>query len=213
MNVTIIGSGNMARGIGTRLLAGGNSVTLMARNLEQATELANSLHASARNGATVEVARVGSEILSEVVILTVPFGVVDQVVKQNKAHLAGKIVVDATNPLNATYDGLATPSDSSAAEEIARLLPEARIVKAFNTTFAGTLVAGEVAGQPLDVFLAGDDAKAKATVAKLVEAGGLNAIDAGPLQRARQLEALAFLGIQLQFTLGTQFMSAWKLVH
>jgi hypothetical protein len=202
----------MARGIGTRLLAGGNSVTLIARNLEQATELANGLHASARNGATVEVSRVGSEISSDVVIFTVPFGVVDQVVKQNK-HLNGKIIVDATNPLNATYDGLATPADSSAAEEIARLLPEARIVKAFNTTFAGTLAAGEVAGQPLDVFIAGDDAKAKGTVAKLVEAGGLNAIDAGPLQRARQLEALAFLGIQLQFTLGTQFMSAWKLVH
>jgi 8-hydroxy-5-deazaflavin:NADPH oxidoreductase len=85
-------------------------------------------------------------------------------------------------------------------------------VKAFNTTFAPTLVAGQVAGQPLDVFLAGDDEGAKRTVAALVRAGGLNAIDAGALERARQLEGLGLLGITLQGPLGTQFGTAWKLV-
>jgi 8-hydroxy-5-deazaflavin:NADPH oxidoreductase len=85
-------------------------------------------------------------------------------------------------------------------------------VKAFNTTFAGTLVTGEVAGQTLDVFLAGDDEAAKETVTTLVQSGGLNVIDAGGLMRARQLEALGLLGITLQSRLNTGFGTAWKLV-
>ena len=84
---------------------------------------------------------------------------------------------------------------------------------AFNTTFAGTLVEGAVGGQPLDVFLASDDDDAKAVLAGLIEAGGLVAIDAGPLHRAQQLEGLALLGITLQFRLGTGFGTAWKLVR
>ncbi len=88
----------------------------------------------------------------------------------------------------------------------------AKLVKAFNTTFAGTLLTGRVAGQTLDVFIAGDDDAAKAKVAELVRAGGLNPVDVGPLVRSRELEALGFLGIQLQFRLNTGFQTAWKLV-
>jgi 8-hydroxy-5-deazaflavin:NADPH oxidoreductase len=88
----------------------------------------------------------------------------------------------------------------------------ARVVKAFNTTFAPTLLAGQVAGQPLDVFLAGDDQGAKDAVAGLVRAGSLNPVNAGPLARAQQLEALGFLGITLQPRLGTNFGTAWKLI-
>jgi 8-hydroxy-5-deazaflavin:NADPH oxidoreductase len=213
MNVTIIGSGNMARGIGTRLVKGGNSVTLVARNLEPAGELVASLNKAMQGGATATVAPVGSDTGDEVVILTVPYSAVQAVIRENKSLISGKIVVDTTNPLNASYDALATPAGSSAAEEIAKLVPAGtRVVKAFNTTFAGTLLAGEVAGAQLDTFIAGDDAEAKATLSQLVETGGLRPIDAGPLQRARQLEGMAFLGIQLQFTLDTQFMSAWKLL-
>ena len=96
-------------------------------------------------------------------------------------QLDGKVVVDISNPVNVeTFDGLLTPADSSAAEELAEKLSSgAKVVKAFNTTFAGTLVEGEVGGQPLDVFIAGDDDGAKGTVAQPVRAGGLNAIDAG----------------------------------
>ena len=89
---------------------------------------------------------------------------------------------------------------------------EERRRKAFNTTFAGTLVKGQVAGQPLDVFIAGDDAAAKATLSQLVEAGGLRPIDSGPLAHAHYLEGLAFLGMKLQLTLGTQFQSTWKVL-
>jgi predicted dinucleotide-binding enzyme len=124
------------------------------------------------------------------------------------------VVVDITNPVDwQTFDGLVTPPESSAAEEIQKAAPGgARVVKAFNTTFAGTLVEGQVAGQPLDVFIAGDDRGAKEKVAQLVRDGGLVAIDAGPLRRARQLEGLGFLGMTLQQPLGLNFRSAWKLI-
>jgi 8-hydroxy-5-deazaflavin:NADPH oxidoreductase len=127
--------------------------------------------------------------------------------------LAGKVVVDIANPLNETFDGLATAPGTSAAEEVAESAPAgARVVKAFNTTFSGTLVEGQVAGQPLDVFIAGDDDGAKETVAQLVRDGGLRAIDVGQPERARQLEGLGFLGITFQQPLGFNFQSAWKFI-
>jgi 8-hydroxy-5-deazaflavin:NADPH oxidoreductase len=112
-----------------------------------------------------------------------------------------------------SFDGLVTPPDSSAAEELAKQAPQgAKLVKAFNTTFAGTLVEGQVAGQPLDVFIAGDDDGAKRAVAALARAGGLKPIDAGPLRRARELERLGFLHMALQDELGTGYGSAVKVI-
>ncbi len=211
MQITIIGTGNMARGIGTRLVTGGNSVTLLDRDPEKGAQLSAQLQQAAQHGATAQAATFGSAIHDGVVILAVPYTAEGEVIQQYHAQLTGKILVEISNPLNATYDGLVTPSDSSAAEEIAKMVPAGtRVVKAFNTTFAGTLVAGQVAGQPLDVFIAGDDGEAKGVISQLVEAGGLRAIDVGPLSRARQLEGMGFLGITLQFTQGTQFRSAWK---
>lgn len=146
-------------------------------------------------------------------ILAVWYPVNLEIAQRHQAELAGKTVVDIANPLNESFDGLATEPGSSSAEELAAALPESRVVKAFNTTFAGTLVQGEVAGQPLDVFIAGDDVAAKNVMAELARSGGLTAVDVGPLQRARQLEGLGFLMIQLQGPLGTGFMSGWRLVH
>lgn len=147
------------------------------------------------------------------VVLAVPYDAVEEIAGRYASGLSGKVVVDITNPVDwASFDRLVTPPDRSAAEEISRLLPDSRVVKAFNTTFAGTLVAGEISGQPLDVFVAADDAGVKETVVGLVEDGGLRAVDAGPLRRARQLEGLGFFGITLQQPLGLDFQSAWKLV-
>ena len=208
MQVTIIGTGNMGRGIGTRVLAGGHELTLLDREPGKGEELARELGGSAAGGI------VGDPIAGDVVVLAVPYKAAGPVVQQYGEELAGKVVVDITNPVDRqTFDGLVTPPDSSAAEEIANSAPEgARVVKAFNTTFAGTLVEGQVAGQPLDVPIAGDDDEAKETVAQLARDGGLVAIDAGPLRRARQLEGLGFLGMTLQQPLGLNFQSAWKLV-
>ena len=131
MEVTIIGAGNMGRGIGTRLVAGGNRVKIIDNDPEELSK---------------------------------------------------------------------------------RLPQDAKVVKAFNTTFAGTLVEGQVAGQPLDVFIAGEDENAKQTVAELARAGGLNPIDAGPLRRARELERIGFLHMTLQDGLGTGYGSAIKVI-
>jgi predicted dinucleotide-binding enzyme len=206
MTISIIGAGNMGRGIATRLIAGGNNVEIYDKDPEKAATLAHDLGAKASAVGADAAAR------NPVVVLALAYEVARDYAAANADKLAGKTVVDITNPLNATYDGLVTDPGKSAGEEIAARLPKSKVVKAFNTTFAGTLVQGGVAGNALDVFVAGDDQGAKDTVIKLVEAGKLRAIDAGRLERARQLEALGLLGITLQGPLGTGFMSAWKLV-
>jgi predicted dinucleotide-binding enzyme len=208
MNVTIIGTGNMARGIGSRLLAGGHDVTVLGKTVEDAEAVVADIggDGSARAG------RSGDVIADDVAVLAVYYPDARTFVEQQADALSGKVLIDITNPVNETLDGLVTPPDSSAAQELAALAPGARVVKAFNTTFAGTLIAGEVSGTPLDVFVAGDDDDAKATVAGLVKDGGLTAIDAGPLKRARELEAAGLLHMAIQGPLGTGFGSALKVL-
>lgn len=213
MDITIIGTGKMARGIASRMLSGGNSVTFIGRNKTEADQLTQQLSSTASRGASARSATMGSPVVGEVVFLAVPFSAATQVIRDYKSQLSGKILVDITNPFNQSYDGLVTPPNSSAAEEIQKELTSGtKIVKAFNTTFAGTLQKGEVAGQPLDVFIAGDDTSAKKTVMGLVEAGRMRPIDAGPLRTSRQLEAMALLIVSLQSTMGTNFMSAIKII-
>ena len=167
----------------------------------------------AQGGATVDAAGSGAELRGEVVVLAVYYPGNLELARDLDDRLAGKVVVDISNPLTQAFDGLATAPGTSAAEELAAAVPSGtRVVKAFNTTFAPTLVEGQVAGQPLDVLIAGDDDEAKEAVARLVRDGGLRAIDVGPLERAREVEGLGFLGIVLQQPLGLNFQSAWKLV-
>ena len=213
MNITIIGAGNMGRGIGTRAVAGGHSVTFVDANPETAEKAAADVKVSAKNGAKVSTAPLGDVQLGDVVVLAVWYGTNIEIAKQLGNKLAGKVVVDIANPLNSTYDGLATAADSSSAEDLAKTIASgAKVVKAFNTTYAGTLIAGEVAGQKLDVFIAGDDADAKAKVSQLVTDGGMRAVDTGPLHRARQIEGMQLLHIVLQGSLGTNWGSTVKIL-
>ena len=213
MNVTIIGAGNMGRAIGTRAAAGGHSVTFVDANPEVAQKTAADVKSAARNGAQVSSASLGDVQLGDVVVLAVWYGTNIEIVKQLGAKLAGKVVVDIANPLNSTYDGLATAPDSSSAEDVAKAIASgAKVVKAFNTTYAGTLLAGQVAGQPLDVFIAGDDADAKAKVAQIVKDGGMRPVDTGSLSRARQIEGMQLLHIVTQSTLGTNWGSSIKIL-
>jgi 8-hydroxy-5-deazaflavin:NADPH oxidoreductase len=210
MNVTVIGAGNMGRGIGTRLVSGGNDVQIVDRDPAEARALAEELAGQGSGSATA--AAEGDSIEGDVVVLAVYYGSVPGLLEQYGDQLAGKVVVDISNPVDIeTYSSLVTPPDSSAAEEIAKVLPDASVVKAFNTTFAGTLAEGQAAGEQLDVFLAGDDEGARRKVSELIEAGGMRAIDAGPLSRARQLEHLGMLHIVLQEPLGAGYGSAVKL--
>ena len=173
-HVSIIGTGNMGQAIAAVAGRGGHTVQLLGQR------------------------DANTEVAGDIVVLAVPYPAVAQVIAQRGDSLAGKIVVDITNPLNfETFDSLTVRADSSATAEIAEALPHSRVLKAFNTTFAGTLVAGTVGSLTTTVLIAGDDADAKSTLAGVITSGGLNAIDAGPLTRARELEAIGFLQIGL----------------
>ena len=206
MGVTIIGTGNMARGIGTRLLTGGDALTLLGTERAKAEALAAEL------GGGVQAGAVGEPLAGDVVVLAIWYPVTRQVVERYGPQLGGKVVVDISNPIDPETFEPVVPDADSAAEEVAAAAPGARLVKAFNTTFAGTLVLGEVSGQQLDVLLASDDDEAKRTVGSLVETSGLRAVDAGPLRRVRQLEALGYLHMAVQEGLGTGYGSAVKIV-
>jgi predicted dinucleotide-binding enzyme len=161
----------------------------------------------------VPAAPAGVPLDGDVVLLAVPYTAAASVVEQNGDQLAGKIVVDITNPVDFSTMSPAVAPGTAGAEEIAKGVPAGtKVVKAFNTTFAGTLVAGQVAGQPLDVLIAGNDSEAKATISQLVASAGLRVVYDGTLQRARQLEALELLHMVVQFTLGTGFGSAVKIL-
>ena len=208
MDITIIGTGNMARGIGSRALAGGHNLTVVGKDSESAEAVA----ADIGGDRSVNTAVTGDPLEGDVVVLAVYYPDARAAVEQHADQLAGKIVVDITNPVDDGLDGLVVPADGSATQELASLAPGARFVKAFNTTFAGTLTAGEVSGHKLDVLIAGDDDEAKATVAGLARDGGLNPIDTGSQKRARELEALGLLHMALQNTLGTDFGSTVKII-
>ena len=211
MDITIIGTGNMARGIGSRALAGGHSVTVVGKDTQSAEEVAAAI-GDLGGGAPVATATSDEPLQGEMVVLAVYYPDAREAVQRHADQLSGKTVVDITTPVNDSFDGLVVPPDGSATQELSRLAPDARFVKAFNTTFAGTLTAGEVAGHQLDVLIAGDDEEAKRAVAKLASDGGLNPIDVGGQARARELEALGLLHMTLQNTLGTGFASTVKIL-
>ena len=213
MNITIIGPGKMGRAIGARAVTGGHSVTFVGKTPESAKKAAEEVKAYAREGAKVSTANLDNVEPDDVVVLALWYGSNIEVAKQLGAKLDGKTVVDIANPLNSTYDGLATAPDSSSAEDVAKATDSgAKVVKAFNTTYAGTLLEGEVDGQPLDVFIAGDDADAKNKVAQLVKDSGMRPVDTGPLNRARQIEGMQLLHIVTQGTLGTNWASTIKIL-
>ena len=207
MDITIIGTGNMARGIATRTLAGGHSVTLLGTETTKAQALADELSGEARAG------EVGDSLAGSVVILAVWYAAVDDVLGRYRDQLDGKVIVDITNPIDVDAFEPLMLEAGSAAQEIAAKAPGARVVKAFNTTFAGTLGEGRVAGQPLDVFIASDHGDAKEIVSRIVSDAGLRPVDAGPLARAHELEALGYLHMVLQQPLGTGFSSTVKVLH
>lgn len=202
MNITIIGTGNMGRGIASRALSGGHSVTLLGHEPGKAGALAQDLDGQVSAGSA------GDAITGDVVVLALHHGIAREVAGSYGDQLDGRIVVDIQNAVDfSSFEPIAVEA-GSAAEEIAAAVPGARVVKGFNTTFAGTLAAGE----PLDVFLASDDEDAKATVSQLVSDGGMRPIDAGPLRRARELEALGYLHMVVTQSTDKPFATAVKVV-
>lgn len=182
--ISIIGTGTMARVLGTRALAGGNTVEVIGRDPAKAAALASELGGSATAGTF------GSAPAGDIVILAVLYASAAPVVSQYGDALAGKVIVDISNAFDSAGTGLVTPDGSSAAEETAKAAPaSAHVVKAFNTLFNFVLAEG----RPLDVFIAGDDAEAKARVSAFIESLGLRPLDVGDLKMAHWLEGAGLL--------------------
>jgi 8-hydroxy-5-deazaflavin:NADPH oxidoreductase len=187
-SISIIGSGNMASAIGALAVKGGNAVEVISRDPAKAAALAKEIG----NGATVGTW--GAAPAGEIVILAVLFDSAVPVVSQYGDALAGKIIVDITNTFTPDAKGLVTPDGSSGAQEIAKAATKgAHVVKAFNTLFRDVLAAGG----PLDVFMAGDDAQAKASVSAFITSLGLRPHDTGDLSMAHWLEGAGLLEMGL----------------
>lgn len=190
--ITIIGSGGMAAAIAGLAAQAGHSVELMNRDAAKARALAGQVGANATTGTF------GAAPAGEIVILALPYAAVLDVVKQYGDKLAGKLLVDITNPVAADLASFVTPGDSFGAREIAKAAPaDAVVVKAFNTLFSHVLAAASLQGRTLDVFIAGDDAQAKARVAAFIASLGLRPLDIGPLPMARTLEHVCLLSLGL----------------
>ena len=187
-SISIIGTGNMAGAIGALAVKGGNAVEVIGRDQAKAKDLAAALGDGATAG-TWGVAPTG-----DIVILAVLYANAVPVVTRYGDALAGKIIVDITNPFNASVTGMAIADDTSVAQMIAKAAPtSAQVVKAFNTLFREVLAAGD----PVDVFIAGDDAQAKASLSAFIESLGLRPQDTGDLSMAHWLEGAGLLAVGL----------------
>jgi 8-hydroxy-5-deazaflavin:NADPH oxidoreductase len=190
-SISIIGVGNMATALAGRALAGCNTVEIIGRDRSKAEALSAVL-----DGATVATA--GTAPAGDIVVLAVPYASAVAALSRYGDALNGKVIVDITNPINPDFTGFLTPEGSSGAQEIAKATPAgAPVVKAFNTLPCDVLAAGSIDGRPVEVFLAGDDAQAKARVAAFIDSLGMHPMDAGALPMARALENATLLQLGL----------------
>jgi predicted dinucleotide-binding enzyme len=205
-SISIIGTGNMARTIGTRAVASGNRVEVMGRDPSKAADLATALGGGTTTGEW------GATPTGDIVILALLADGIVPVVTQYGDALAGKVVVDISNPFNSTFDGLADSADTSIAQEASKAAPaSATVVKAFNTIFSHVLEHGRP-----DVFLAGDGTEAKARLGTFIESLGLRPMDVGGLKMARWLEGAGLVTVglanngvgNLNFALGVAGLAA-----
>lgn len=205
MKVTIIGVGNMGKALSTQLSKVGHQVTVAARNTEKAQAIANEFPGISAVAA--------DQALGSADVVVVATGYADAVpALRSLGDLTGKVVVDITNPLTPDYMGLTLGHSSSAAEEIARAIPGALVVKAFNTVFAQILAdAPKVSGRQVPVYYATDSDRARDTVLELIQSTGFLPVNAGPLKNARYLEPIAGLNIYFAYGAGhgTAVAPAW----
>ena len=187
-NISIIGAGNMAGAIGTLAIKGGNTVEVIARDAAKSAALAKTLGDGATAGTF------GAAPAGDIVVLAVLADGAVPVVRELGDALADKIIIDITNPFNASGTGLTLPHDTSIAQQVADAAPaSAHVVKAFNTLFGHVLARGV----PVDVFVAGDDAQAKASVSAFIESLGLRPRDTGDLSMAHWVEGAGVLTMGL----------------
>ena len=206
MYIAIIGAGNVGRALSTTFVRAGHDVVVASRDPEDAGSVA------AETGAAVADSNAAAAAASEVVVLATPFTSAAEIAAEIRDAVDGKVVVDVSNRIGFGAGGPEIDTSGSNGEELATLLPGAKVVKAFNTLFASHQADPIAEGVQLDGYVAGDDADAKRRVLDLVASIGLNPVDVGPLERARQLEGLAFLNMTLNIANNGSWQSGWKLV-
>ncbi len=194
MNITLIGTGNMGSGLAKHIAKAGHSLAITGRDAAKAQALAQENNARFKATNAAEGA--------DVVILATAYADVYTALSA-VGNISGKVVIDITNPLTPDYMGLTIGHTTSAAEEIQKAFPKAKVIKAFNTVFAQALVAGpSLEGEIVPVYYAGDDTSAKETVKTLIQSTGFAAVDAGGLHNSRYLEPLAGLNIYFGYGAG-----------
>ncbi len=207
MKVAVIGAGNVGKALGSSISKAGHEVVFASRG-ESATTAAQQAGGKATKGSSVRDAAAQADI----VILAIPYSASHDVATALEGVIAGKVVIDVTNPLAADGSGLATEPGTSAAENIARWMPGARVVKAFNTLFASVQGNPKAHGMEVDALFATDDDTAREKVAQLLSSMGFRPVWVGPLSRARELEAMGFLNIALQMVTNGEWQTTFTLV-
>jgi predicted dinucleotide-binding enzyme len=211
--ISIIGAaGNMGSNIARNLSKAGYSLNLTDTNSAQVALLQNELFEKGNPNIVVWDTPLDAVKDSDVIVLAVWHGLQNGIAEQIKKAVEGKIVVSIANPLNETYDGLTTEPSTSSAEELAALLPNSKIVKAFNTTFAGDFANTILDGKQVDSFVAGDDENAVKTVETLVADAGFNPLVAGKLSASRTLENMTVMLIGLSQRYGYNWVAGWKVL-
>ncbi|MBL7661872.1 NADPH-dependent F420 reductase [bacterium] len=197
MKIAIIGAGNVGKTLGTAWEKKGQSVLYGVRNPKPGT---------------TELEVTAAVTASDVIILAVPWSAMPSVL-ENKALFRGKVVVDCTNPINSDFTGLTLGNTDSGGETVARMIPEAKVVKAFNSCGFNVMANPEFPTGKATMFVAGDDKAAKETTLELAQSIGFEAIDAGPLVQSRYLEATAWLWISMAMKYGLGREIAFSLLR
>jgi 8-hydroxy-5-deazaflavin:NADPH oxidoreductase len=214
-NIAVIGAtGNMGSAISRSLAKGNYRLLLKANNEDKLNQLVNEIK-TGNPTADVEamVCPKDASWEADIIIAAVPYAAEKEVADKIREVATQKIVVSISNPLNETYDGLVTSPGTSAAEELQKLLPHSKVIKAFNTTFAADFSNPVIDGKQVDAFIAGDDEEALETVSKMVSTAGFNPVNAGKLSVSGTLESMQLLLIQLGMKNNYNWLAGFKILH
>lgn len=213
--ITIIGaSGNMGSALAKSLSKGNYRLLLCSQDMAKTEALIAGIKES-NPDADLEIVGCPFDASweSDIIIPAVPYEVQGEMAERIREVANQKIVISIANPINETYDGLTIADDSSAAEELQKLLPHAKVIKAFNTNFAADFTTPDIGGRQVDSFIAGDHEEAVQTVTELVMTAGFNPLVAGSLSVSRTLERMQLLLIQLNLKNNYNWLAGWKVLH
>jgi NADPH-dependent F420 reductase len=214
-SIAIIGAtGSMGAAISKSLSKANYRLLLKGNDEKKLNKLVGEIR-STNSGADIEAILCPAEASweADIIILAVPFEAEKEIAGKIREVANQKVVISIANPLNQTYDGLVTTAGTSAAEELQKLLPDSKVIKAFNTTFAADFSTPVIDGKQVDAFIAGDDEDALESVKELVSTAGFNPVVAGRLSVSRTLESMQLLLIQLGIKYKYNWLAGWKILH